>query len=61
METSSFTHQEKVQNASNCRKAFGYSFWDSQGLLLAQYEERCQTVNSARRSTMLRDKLKPAI
>lgn len=36
-------------------------FWDSRGPLLEHYQERGSTVNSACYSTMLCDKLKPAI
>jgi histone-lysine N-methyltransferase SETMAR len=35
--------------------------WDSQGSTLEHYQERDTTVNSARYSEMLRDKLKPTI
>ena len=61
METSSFARQEKVQNVSNSRKVFAYSFCDSQELLLEHWQERCSTANSACYSEMLRDKLKPTI
>jgi len=61
METSSFASQEKVQNASNLRKAYACSFWDLQGLLLEHYQERCYTVNSACYGEMLYDKPKPAV
>jgi histone-lysine N-methyltransferase SETMAR len=36
-------------------------FWYSQGPILEHYQERSTTVNSARYSDILRDKLKPAI
>jgi histone-lysine N-methyltransferase SETMAR len=36
-------------------------FWDSQGPILEYYHERDTTVNSARYSEMLRDKLKPEV
>ena len=36
-------------------------FWDSQGPVLEHYQERGTTMNSARYSEMLTDRLKPAI
>ena len=36
-------------------------FWDSQGPVLEHYQERGTTINSARNSEMLTDRLKPAI
>ena len=36
-------------------------FWDSQGPVLEHYQERGTTINSARYSEMLTDRLKPAI
>ena len=36
-------------------------FWDSQGPVLEHYEERGTTINSARYSEMLTNRLKPAI
>ena len=36
-------------------------FWDSQGSVLEHYQERGTTINSARYSEMLTDRLKPAI
>jgi hypothetical protein len=36
-------------------------FWDMNGQILEQYQEKEETVNSVRYSTMLEEKLKPAI
>ena len=36
-------------------------FWDSQGTALEHYHERGTTINRARYSKMLTDRLKPAI
>ena len=36
-------------------------FWDSRGPVLGQYQERDTTINSARHSEMLTDRLKPSI
>lgn len=59
METSSFARQEKVQNASIHMKAHDYSFWDSKGPQLENYRNRDLSVNSARYSEMLYNKLSP--
>jgi hypothetical protein len=43
MKPSSLACQEKVQNDSDCRKAYAYSFGrDSRRLLLEHYQERAQ-------------------
>jgi hypothetical protein len=36
-------------------------FWDINGPILEHYQEKQETVNSVRYSTMLEEKLKPAI
>ena len=51
---------KNVQNPTIRRKTVTL-FWDSQGPVLEQYQERCTTINSARYSEMLNDRLKPAI
>jgi hypothetical protein len=60
METSTFVQQEKVQKPAICRKTDVYSFWDSQGPVLERYQERSTTINSARYSDVLTDRLNPA-
>ena len=63
METSSLFRGKKkeVQNASNCRKTYAYSFWESQGPLMEHYRERGSTVKNVRCIELLCNKLKPAI
>ena len=61
METSTIALQEKVQNPTIPRKSDGYSVSDSQGPVLEHYQEMGTTINSARYSEMLTDRLKPTI
>ena len=61
METSTIALQEKVQNPTIRRKMMLTVFWYSQGPVLEHYQERGTTINSARYSGMLTERLKPAI
>jgi histone-lysine N-methyltransferase SETMAR len=61
METSDISGQKKLKIQASAGKVMLTVFWDSQGPVLEHYQERSTTVNSARYSEMLRDKLKPAI
>jgi hypothetical protein len=61
IETSSLACQDKLKDTYNCRKAYAYSFWDSQGLLLEQYQESVQQCTVLATVECCVDKLKPAI
>ena len=52
---------KKVQTQPSAGKLMLTVFWDSQGPVLEYYQERSTTINSARYSEMLTDRLKPAI
>jgi hypothetical protein len=59
METSSFACQARVQNVITGELML--TDFGTQGLLLENYQERGSTVNRARYTEMLCDKLKPAV
>jgi hypothetical protein len=61
VETSTIIQQGKVQRPTICRKTHAHSSWNSQGSVLAYYQERGITINKAHYSEMLTDRLKPAI
>ena len=53
--------KKKFKTEPSARKLMLTVFWDSQGPVLEHYQERGTTINSARYSEMLTDRLKPAI
>jgi AICAR transformylase/IMP cyclohydrolase PurH len=53
--------KKKFKSAPSARKLMLTLFWDMNGPILEHYQEKGQTVNSVRHSTMLEEKLKPAI
>ena len=61
METSTIALQEKVQNPAIRRKTDAYNVLGLTRPVLEHYQEMGITINSARYSEMLTEKLKPAI
>ena len=53
--------KKKFKSQPSTGKLMLTVFWDSQGPVLEHYQERGTTINSARYSEMLTDRLKPAI
>lgn len=53
--------KKKFKSQPSAGKLMLTVFWDSQGPVLEHYQERGSTINSARYSEMLIDRLKPAI
>ena len=53
--------KKKFKSQPSAGKLMLTVFWDSQGVVLEHYQEKGITINSARYSEMLIDKLKPAI
>jgi hypothetical protein len=51
----------QVAHAPAARKLMLTLFWDMNGPNLEHYQEKGETVSSVRYSTMLEEKLKPAI
>jgi histone-lysine N-methyltransferase SETMAR len=52
---------KKFKSAPSAGKLMLTLFWDMNGPLLEHYQQKGETVNSVRYSTMLEEKLKPAI
>jgi histone-lysine N-methyltransferase SETMAR len=61
VETHFFSTNKKIQKCFFCQKVMLILFWDISGPILEHYMEHGLTVNSERYSTMLKDKLKPAV
>ena len=61
METSTVACRKKFKTQPSAGKLTLTVFWYSQGPVLEHYQERGKTINSARYSEMLTDRLKLAI
>ena len=53
--------KKKFKTQPSAGKLMLTVFWDSQGPVMEHYQERGKTINSARYSEMLTDRLKPVI
>jgi len=61
METSTIAHQKKFKSQPSAGTLMLTVFWDPQGPMLEHCQETGSTINSARCSEMLIDRLKPEI
>jgi hypothetical protein len=61
VETHFFSTNKKIQKCFFFQKVMLILFWDISGPILEHYMEHGLTVNSERYSTMLKEKLKPAV